>query len=315
MTELTMMCINIANNKLFATFNNIWLEEDGPGGPPLSQCVMTESNMLDEVKQLAANFCPVKINCHAALLSTKVHSRSLLSMTRLYYSLILLLFLWVFGCQSQREVAGNESSLNSHGVTGNMGLEAPVLEKAILGPYEEGGLLTIHFYDGDFDVVGVGFQETRRDVNVDERMVLREEYPVLYGRRVPNISWLMGVPVQIRDNNQTKDENAWDEYIECNKDYEANWVESEDYIRGKWGWWEEQMPPVWISIPDPNKVDVYVYVVDRSGYKSKPVKLIYEDIRGEPLDLDGFDWEESILRFNEALKGGGPKRTKGGTHY
>jgi hypothetical protein len=30
---------------------------------------------------------------------------------------------------------------------------------------------------------------------------------------------------------------------------------------------------VWISIPEPNKVDVYVYVYDRAGHKSDPLKL------------------------------------------
>lgn len=38
-------------------------------------------------------------------------------------------------------------------------------------------------------------------------------------------------------------------------------------------YWEKKLTPVWISIPEPGKLDVYVYVYDRAGHKSELVEM------------------------------------------
>jgi hypothetical protein len=38
--------------------------------------------------------------------------------------------------------------------------------------------------------------------------------------------------------------------------------------------WEDTLPPVWISIPEPNSVVVSLYVYDKAGYRSNEVRLL-----------------------------------------
>ena len=224
-------------------------------------------------------------------------------MTIRTYSLLLLLVVWAVGCQTQRNGADFQSSLDSCGINEAMSSEEPsVWHAVILDLPDREYRLAIGYVDVDSDVVGIGIEETHRGVNADKETVLREEYPVLYGTRAPG-SWILGVPVQLRDRNQTKDENAWNEYTEQYREREEAWAECADEYNGNWGWWEKEMPPVWVSLPDPNTVDVNVYLIDRSKHKSKPMKLVLEQISElEEADGAGSGFLEFLDKLGERDK-------------
>ena len=50
------------------------------------------------------------------------------------------------------------------------------------------------------------------------------------------------------------------------------------------GYWVETLPEVWLSLPDPNKVEVDIYLYDKAGHKSNSVKLIDQTRQN--------DWQE-----------------------
>jgi len=127
------------------------------------------------------------------------------------------------------------------------------------------GLVT---FDEDMDVLGLGINEEYTDVN-GLKTTLTEEYPVFVYRMKPEVLDLRLFPVQIRDAGQRKNEQRWDEYIK------GDGIDVNDVRRLKH--WRETLPPVWVSNPEPNKVNVFVYIYDQAGHKSEPIKLLTSD--------------------------------------
>lgn len=127
------------------------------------------------------------------------------------------------------------------------------------------GLVT---FDEDKDVVGLGIREEYADAN-GLKTTLTEEYPAFVYRMKPEVLDLRLFPVQIRDAGQRKNEKRWDEYIK------GEGIDVNDVRRLKH--WRETLPPVWVSNPEPNKVNVFVYIYDQAGHKSEPIKLLTSD--------------------------------------
>jgi hypothetical protein len=123
-------------------------------------------------------------------------------------------------------------------------------------------------FDEDVDVLGLGINEEYTDVNAIKTTVT-EEYPVFAHRMKPEVVDLRLFPVQIRDDGQRKDKQRWDEYIK-GEGIDINTVRRLKY-------WRETLPQVWVSIPEPNTVKVYVYIYDKAGNKSEPIKLLTSD--------------------------------------
>lgn len=76
-------------------------------------------------------------------------------------------------------------------------------------------------------------------------------------------------PIQIRNVDQHKDSQRWDKYVK-GEGIDINDVRLLKYFK-------ETLPTVWISIPEPNAVNVYVYIYDQKGHKSEPIKLLPTD--------------------------------------
>ena len=127
------------------------------------------------------------------------------------------------------------------------------------------GLIT---FDEDMDVFGIGINEECADVN-GIKTTLTEEYPAFVHRMKPEMLDLRLFPVQIRDAGQRKNTQRWDEYVK-GEGIDVNDVRVLIC-------WRETLPPVWVSIPEPNTVDVYVYIYDQAGHKSNPIKLLTPD--------------------------------------
>jgi len=74
------------------------------------------------------------------------------------------------------------------------------------------------------------------------------------------------VPVDIRDADQQADKERWHSYMK-GEGIDVNIPMSREY-------WEETLPSVLVSVPKPNTIEVNVYLYDRAGHKSEPVKLL-----------------------------------------
>ncbi len=107
--------------------------------------------------------------------------------------------------------------------------------------------------DEDGDLVGVVVRESYGKSS-DKPLVIEEEYPI-FGNRVEKAAYYRFFPVVIRKANERKNEQDWKAYL-------AN---------GPWD--AEHIPNLWISVPDPGKVDVEIWIHDREGHKSAPVNL------------------------------------------
>ncbi len=155
----------------------------------------------------------------------------------------------------------------------------PILVNAVLGKPQEIDkvLLAFIIFDEDRDTIGFVIKEEYVDSNGVKTM-LEEDYPA-YVHCLPfEVADAHWVAVQIRDKYQQKDEQLWSKYV--NTDFEKlvnKYIRSDDFsiesfYPGKF--WEDTLPPVLVSIPEPNKVDLWVYVYDKAGNKSEAVKLL-----------------------------------------
>lgn len=132
--------------------------------------------------------------------------------------------------------------------------------------YGGGHNLRVCMFDENSDLVGFGIREEH--IGKNGRSVLRdEEYPVFYHRNVYQFLAFGGIPVRARTDKQAIDLAAWEHYVAADKDDVIEWEAD----------WKENLPPIWISRPDPNSIDVYAYAIDRAGNKSSPTKLAYLD--------------------------------------
>ena len=118
-------------------------------------------------------------------------------------------------------------------------------------------------YDEDKDLLGLGVMERYKDGT--ERS---EEYSVYVHADPTRIVCNGSIPVYLRDEGQQKDESRWEEYVRGDKI--DKW--SMGHTGGKY--YRDTLPPVYVSLPDPNKVDVLMYLYDRQGNKSTPIELI-----------------------------------------
>ena len=127
--------------------------------------------------------------------------------------------------------------------------------------------LTFFTFDEDKDIVGFGIVEECVDAN-GLRTTLTEEYKTTGNGPYPPDEAVQGFAfgVQIRDAGQRKDVQQWNAYLEA----KSRDVESGRELPPVGKAWHI-MPPIWISIPEPNHADVYVYVYDRQGHKSERI--------------------------------------------
>jgi len=137
--------------------------------------------------------------------------------------------------------------------------------------------LALTVFDEDRDTVGFGIREEYIDF-VETPKILEEQYPVYLHCLPLVVADVHLVPTNIRTAYQKRDKKLWKDYLSL--DYEKAYKE---YLQGREpydvnmypeNFWEETLPPVLISIPEPNKVDVWVWVYDKAGNKSDPVKLL-----------------------------------------
>lgn len=148
----------------------------------------------------------------------------------------------------------------------NVGDPEPILIAAAVGKIQEDkqAALLLVTYDEDGDIIGFGIKEKFVNVDVSQGILL-EEYPAFVYRRPCEYFALPWPPVKIRDSGQRKSAPQWQKYV-TGDGIDTNKIKTTSY-------WRETLPPIWLSIPDPNKVKVDMYLYDAAGHKSQPVKL------------------------------------------
>ena len=140
-------------------------------------------------------------------------------------------------------------------------LMTALLTKAIGDENVSIGLIT---FNEDKDIIGFGIMEQCVDAN-GLKTFLVEEYDAFVHFVMPSVWDLREIPVQIRNSKQRKDNKRWDKYVK-GEGIAVNEIRNVER-------WKETLPPVWISLPDPNRTDVYIYIYDNAGNKSDPIQL------------------------------------------
>lgn len=153
--------------------------------------------------------------------------------------------------------------------------DQPLLVRAMLynSPITTDGRPMLHVIalDRNFDLCGIRVREEHRTTD-ETTSKIEESYPI-WARyvRAPGTTWVNSARyVDIRDNNQRKDPVRWERYLLDSID----WI-IHKYFRGRrtprgYG---VDMPPIWISVPEPNKVRVWLSVYDRVGHESEYIEV------------------------------------------
>jgi hypothetical protein len=153
--------------------------------------------------------------------------------------------------------------------------------------------LNLVIYDEDNDVLGIGIEESYL-VNDSQTENRRDEYPIyIHADDAPGIL-VDTLPIKVRSicnrYNPLPDQTRfWQEYnasLESSESIPNNLLKIPNREPNKVGSWLKQwkvyldvesmkpIPNIYVSIPEPNNVDVWIWVYDRTGHKSEPVRLL-----------------------------------------
>jgi hypothetical protein len=147
----------------------------------------------------------------------------------------------------------------------------PVLIVATLGKVTGDDQVYLNFlaYDEDRDLEGFVVEEEHQDPN-GRRFKFEERYPAFTHLRMTTAADIIGFPINLRGVRERMDEERWVRYRD------------EPVPAGIH--WEDTLPPVWISLPEPNRAAVSLFLYDSAGHKSNQVRLLslLKEQRGNP---------------------------------
>ena len=156
----------------------------------------------------------------------------------------------------------------------------PILIEAFLKTSIDGErcYLALNTFDEDADLAGFVIKEEHVDSN-GVRATLVEEYPVFTHSSYQNVAGFKTIPVMVRDGSQRKPKDQWQEYLstprqQLEDEYKKR-LKSDFAGTYKEGFWKDTLPPILVSVPQPNKVYVQLYVYDRAGHVSERVSLVH----------------------------------------
>jgi len=134
----------------------------------------------------------------------------------------------------------------------------------IATPVEPKPMLCFATFDEDRDLLGLVVEKKHTDANGATTRIV-EEYPVFVHRPVTEVVEFFLLPVRIRDADQRKDIQQWQDYVGGHA-VDLSRMRDVEYYR-------QTLPPVWISTPEPNSAAVHVYLYDRAGNRSEDIRL------------------------------------------
>lgn len=136
--------------------------------------------------------------------------------------------------------------------------------------------------DEDKDMQGFVIKEESQDPNGTAN-ILTEDYPAFVHHPC-----IIGVnsyifPISIRKNGQLKNNKLWTEYLTMDFDAQVKQIkvpksgdwfaEVGEYWDRVYKLWNESLPTIYTSIPDPNELNIWMHVYDKAGNKSNSIKL------------------------------------------
>ena len=131
----------------------------------------------------------------------------------------------------------------------------PILIYAIIKKdYKNVPRMCMYYSDEDRDLVGFGIREVNRIANKEDH-IMEETYPIFEHSSPPAV-WRNLFDFEERTLGKSKNKESWSIFVN-NPDAESH-------------------PSIISSIPDPNNIDILVWLYDRAGNQSKPVKAVNE---------------------------------------
>ncbi len=138
---------------------------------------------------------------------------------------------------------------------------------------ENGGRLHLTVVDEDKDLLGLRIKEKYRLPNGVESS-MEEDYP-LYGEHEGWYPSMEQFVVRYRTGTQRKNEMQWRTWLEQVQDDS-----------------DAQMPPIWVSVPESNRVEVFASVYDRAGHESEWIPVEWASGNNETPAKDTREFQE-----------------------
>jgi len=136
--------------------------------------------------------------------------------------------------------------------------------------------LGVMCFDKDRDLQGIRIREQLRD-SQGALTAIEEDYPIFVGSLE---SWSLErrvISFAVRDSGQRKDEKRWLEYenrwlkVLVREAVAAKRKQSAPVADGNLS--VRDMPPLYVSVPDPNRVDVQMRAYDKAGNESEWIEV------------------------------------------
>lgn len=124
--------------------------------------------------------------------------------------------------------------------------------------------LSLIAYDEDKDLLGIVVEEERSDAN---GAPLSEYYPVYAHFRQMDTADTRSIGIQLRGKGDRKDEARWEEYVRSEEIEETSLKRNARHYM-------DTMPPVYITVPEPNGVAAWIRLYDGAGNQSARVRII-----------------------------------------
>ncbi len=161
----------------------------------------------------------------------------------------------------------------------------PILIYAGLGKPVGSEEIKIYLFvlDEDKDLLGFTVNEVSPDPN-GTPVALEEDYPIFAHCPAVAVANGYGFSISARNDEQRKDERLWVDHVGTDFDSQVkkqigpeppepsvDWFR--EYDDRMFELWKSSVPPIYISIPDSDKINVKIHVYDKAGNISNTVEL------------------------------------------
>jgi hypothetical protein len=147
-------------------------------------------------------------------------------------------------------------------------------------------IIILAVLDEDEDIFGFTVKEESQDTN-GTLVTLEEDYPIFAHCPAVGVVNSYSFGISERSDKQSKNEKLWADHLAMDfdahmkkqigpppPDSSEHWFSKyNQYADQVWQLWESSVPPIYISIPDSDKIHVKIHVYDKAGNVSNTVEL------------------------------------------
>ncbi len=169
---------------------------------------------------------------------------------------------------------------------------APILIRAVLDQSigSRDIVLFLAILDEDKDILGFSIREEIYDSNGTVETI-EEEYPVFAHHPETDVVNFYAFDISVRRGKSKKNEKAWNDYLTMDFDAQVRKLElpspSENSFASELErfkkivqLWKSSLPTIFISLPDPGKLNIWIQVYDKAGNISNTVDLVDHTLKG-----------------------------------